>query len=580
MSEPNQSSWQGDEHFGRNVIIICLVATAYYLSYFRYGLAQIDEGVILDSAERMMKGDRFGIELFMHYGLLRAWLLSKVFIFTGVNFPAERIFFIAMRLPGLVLLYAVGRRIIPQGWAVGVTMVAVFVPGHLFKSTLLILIMFQIWLVFRWWENPGRFWAFAIGFWGAFSIWSRVETMFVMIPVGGLALLIGLWQKSSAAKEWKRHIIYFLLGVPVGVACLLPIFPGMAYFFVWTMRFMMLWYKSDIHFSTPWPMPSNLFMGLDRAATFVFFWAGVLTYVIALIDLLVKLKNSKGGALNYYRGMIALIGLSMFYNVFAQSNLGHLVQVCAPVYLLFGDFFSRALKVSHRLMVKILVSIGFGSLILFYLVYGVILTDSPGIGSFSLRKMCQAPINSRLGTVYFTEPTSSEIQGVVDYLVEHTDPGDPVIGYPGCLIVQVMAGRPNATMVTFFLPGTALFLSPHLPAEIRKQTLDAKYIVYFERSTHLEALRQPKMRTINAPMGVYEVMAGNFTIEHRIGRYLILRRGADKTGATPVFLEGLEAYKYRQNELALEKFKKALEMGGLPEIINPLLIEVGQRINN
>lgn len=565
------------EHFIRDSTLICVVATAYYLSYFRYGLAQIDEGVIIDSAERLMKGDRYAVDLYLHYGLLRAWLLSKVFAVTGVNFTSERIFFIALRLPGLVLMYSVGRRFMPSGWSFAATLAAVFVPGHLFKSTLLIIIIGQIWLTFRWWETSSKIWTFLLGFWGPFTIWSRAESMFVITPVAFFSILVGLWLKQSPRKEWRSHALIFLIAVPIGFFCLYPIFPGILIYITWVLRFLVIVFTQEPYFYIPWPAPAYIFKGIDHAATFFCLWGAVIVYSCALLTTVLKIKESRDDDSWYHRFITATVGFSMFYNVFTQSNLAHMLQVAAPVYLLFAYFFHGSLKSVKSFSAKAAISVPFGVIAGLFFIYGLFLANLSDIGTITLRKTANTPINTGMGTVYFTDPPASSIQEVVDYLVEHTDPDDPVMGYPGCIILQVLARRPNATMMTYFLPNTEGFTGPAISAKVRKQTLDAHYMVYFERPSHLELPRRPVMRIRNSPMGIYKVMEESFTIEHRVGGYLILRRGADPTGATKVFLEGWEAYKYKEDDLAREKLGKALDMGGPKEIIQPILRHIEER---
>ena len=63
----------------------------------------------------------------------------------------------------------------------------------------------------------------------------------------------------------------------------------------------------------------------------------------------------------------------------------------------------------------------------------------------------------------------------------------------------------------------------------------------------------------------------NYTFEKLIGDYVILRQGKDSSGATRAFIEGWEAYKYRDWDKARRYFEEALRLGGPSGDITPLL---------
>lgn len=563
-----------DRHFYRNLFIICVSAIVYYLLYFRRFLIQMDEGVILGAVDRLLQGQKWGTDFFAQYGFLKYWIMSKVFAVTGIGILSERFFFIALRLPALALMYAVGLRILPPRWAAGATVAAILIPGHLFKSDLMIITMLQIWLLFKWWENPQRRLAFAVGFAAAFSIWTRTEPMFVLLPAAFVCIYFGLRLKKNSHKEIALQSISFLAAIPIGVFCLRPIFPGMFIYFGWFYRFFESSIASKPSVTTNSPGLKNLIMGLDPAATFLCFAATLAIYGLYFVDSIRKRPEGQAASSRFYRIAICLTGGVMLYNALIQSNLAHLVQVCSPVYLLFADLFYRTKNKFEGRVPKLVTALFFGGIAVSYVLYGVWFTGYPDLGSFAQRRLATTPVNSRLGLVYTTDPPAAEINSVIGYIESHTLPDDPVICYPQCGMVQIMTGRPNPTMVTFFFSQLGYLLGPEITERVYKDTLKARYIIFFERPTYLETPRSDILRAKNYDMRIYYLIASHFTVEERFGRYLIFIRGEDPTGATRVFMDGWELYKYNEKEAALGKFTQALSMGAPARIVEPLIAEI------
>jgi len=466
------------KQFRCHLLIIWAVALGYYLTYFRHGLVQLDEGVIFDSAERIMRGEEWAVDFLAHYGLVKSWLLAKLFAVTGVRIETERLLFIFMRLPALAVFYAIGLRIMPSRWSLCTTLAAALVPGHHFKIVVLLLIVVHIWLAFRWWETFHKRWAFALGFWATFSFWSRLENVHWLLLTGGLSLLAGLRLKSAARKQWAVHLGAFIAGAPAGIGILMPFFPGMKNYMLWVYRWIETSMRTEPIYRVPWPSPAALFSNPDTAATFLSLWAVLLTYVAAAVLLAITAKKAGRDPSWFYRIVLTLTGAAMLFTVFIISNLAHLLQFCSPAYLLFASIAYTAFSRLRNKPGKALVGGAFGVPAAAFLVYSVLLTHQPGVGSISLLWLAATPVKSRIGTVYATDPPGTPIQQVVNYIKENPRPKDTLFCYPGCGIINTMTGTRNPTMLNYHLPNFSYVFGPGLSDKIRRQVLDAEYFVY------------------------------------------------------------------------------------------------------
>lgn len=579
MNPPGNGNLARSDLFPR-LLLICVLTVLYHLLYYRHGLVQLDEGVIFDSAIKMMRGEKWGEDFFAHYGLINHYLLALLFKIAGVSIAAERFLFIATRLPAMVLVYAIGRRLLPSWPATAVTLISILVPGHIVKSTVPLLLLTEIWLVFKWWETEHKRWILAASFWGAFSIWFRPNDIFVLLAVSSMSVFVGMRLKKSPAKQWLYNILIFLSGAGAGIVLLLPFFPGMLNYYLGILKWIELSIRTaEPFYAVPWPSPSYLRMNADKAATFLCLWATVAVYGIAGIYILLKIRSARTDRSWFYVFKLTLSGAGAFHIVVLVSNLAHLVQVAIPAYVLFAYIGYRGWQSSKQPILRGALALSFSAVMALYLIYCVALTGQPGLGSIKLLKLADTPVESDIGAVYTTDPPATPMSSVINYIKKHTRADDPIFCFPGCAIINALSSRPNPTPMNYFVPNFLYCIDPDIVSKTLKTVLSAKYFVYFERPTHIGSFRTPSMRAQNAPMRIYQVMERNFTIKKRFWLYLVLERGEDPTGATPVFLEGWEAYKYRENEKALEKLEKALDMGGPEEVILPLLAEVKARLN-
>ncbi len=560
------SSSQSDNYITLTLLTL-IGAFAYYISYVQYGMIQVDEGIFLDFSIRMMRGREWFVDFFPPYGPLNFLPLSGIFSITEPSFFFFRLFYILFRLCGLWAMISVSRRLMPSKWAVLAILPVIIAPGHLFKSVFLLMPMLILWLVFRAWESRRMFWLFVTGLAAGISLYFRYEMIFPLSVIALLGLELDHFRRHFKHHErWIRRLIS-ITGVFAGL--MLP-----AFFFPGAVNAPNILGRAFFGgkipaLGVPWPgFPTT--HSPDQTATFLVLWGVLAIYAGVGADILRTLFRARSYPAWEHRLLVLVAGTLFLYNVLFQSNLGHMLQVSAPAFLLLADIGRRAVVYGKNTIMKIASGAVLAGILAAFLIYAVFLTNLPGVAGIALRRMMDTPITSPLGTVYFHGPRAGQIQSTINYIMSHTEPDDPVLVVPRATLISIMSERPNLnpydTVETFptFVSGWKTV------NDFFKAITKSELIVYFERPTRLERPRAPHQRMRSNDF-IFETILRNYTFEKRFGEYIILRKGKDETGATRAFIDGWEAYKYGHWEKAEGSLKKAVEAGLSESEIRPIL---------
>jgi len=135
--------------------LVLVGATLYYLSYIRYGINLADEGVPLLGADAILQGKVPYRDFFMPYMPGRYFLYALFFRLFGSGILQARVLGLVARLCSAALIIRLGRRILPPALAVLPAILMTLVPGPWHKSLFVMLSLANAAAAVWYMDRPG-----------------------------------------------------------------------------------------------------------------------------------------------------------------------------------------------------------------------------------------------------------------------------------------------------------------------------------------------------------------------------------------------------------------------------------------
>jgi hypothetical protein len=107
---------------------IVILGFCYYISFFNYGISLGDEGFFVYGAERVLEG-QLPMSDFTSYPPGSYFLLALLFKVFGVNLLVSRFMEMAFLLMNGLMMFYIGRRLMPSRWALIPSFILILFPG-------------------------------------------------------------------------------------------------------------------------------------------------------------------------------------------------------------------------------------------------------------------------------------------------------------------------------------------------------------------------------------------------------------------------------------------------------------------
>jgi hypothetical protein len=518
-------------------ILIGLISVAYYLAYYKYFRVDVDEGLIINGAMRVLSG-QIPLKDFHVYMPGRYYFLAIWFLIFGKSVAVERLFFLLIHAVNNILIFHVSRKIVPLPFSLIPTVLLLLLPGQWIKADINCILLINIYLLWKYLSRPKRMNLIILGLAIGFAVYWREDMAgYSLMTVCLLILIAGIIRKAKFGTILQEGIV---LAASVSAA-LIPMIllyatnrglPRLAEGILETVR---LGHAESLKLTSPltflkWPIRNS---AGDFRLTFIYLT--MLLFIGIGGRLVLRFKRNKPEERKYNLFMLAILILAGFSfthiwqwtNEFRIPQTGSLIHVlwAFVIYQAFNKFLhlikgplwaNRARGAAVFLF--FLFAIGFQAKLVDYCATGHPHTQLDGGGIY----LKEGPHREIRGTdragIYAPDEQAIPYSKILKYLARYTAPADSILCF-GDNILYFLSGRKNATE----------FDKADIPAYFPKQR-----IKFLEQIVH----NKPKVIVIrdfeygywhDFMPNVLDEISSRYFLDATIREYLIFRLVTDAT---------------------------------------------------
>jgi hypothetical protein len=485
--------------------LLYVALAAYYWSFSRYGLNVWDEGGFANGTLRTLNGEKALVD-FNPNGYLpgRYWygvLLFKIF---GVEIQSLRIGVILITPPMVLMVYSIGRKIMPSGFALLAALFILSAPSMYYNRFYTFFVILNLYFLIKILEkrNLGSFIGLGAGIFlsAFFKFEVTIFSTLISLVVLGLMFSQKHWRKDfnffsekATSLSPPSSKIYFLLGGVLITAILFAIYLGQGDYFNNAYKMFVGTYEA---WGNPFPeiFPFIALLkevGYHQMFEWVLFYLPIFTYGVIAIFLFYQLIIKKE-LLNIEHLMvmaILLFGVCAFGLVIWRAGFDNLLRTLPPFYLLLCYLLYRIRK-------KILtlqrpteqkgsgfftrLSLNLLTVFLPFLFYFEMNTHHGFYaGSIGAMNLETTHLSMDKVDVYTNPGEAKWIKEVIDKIQLHSEEGEDILALPLNPIFYFLSNRVNPTPYEWVLPGMLQKKQERDLVELLKNRLP-KVVIYVD----------------------------------------------------------------------------------------------------
>jgi len=189
-------------------VVIGLVSLAYYLAYYKYFRIDVDEGLLLNGALRVMSG-QLPLRDFHQYMPGQYYLLAFWFFLFGKSIAVERLLFVALHTLKNILAFHVAKKIMPLPFSLIPSLLLLLLPGFWIKAFVGSILLINICLLLKYINVPKTKNLVFLGIATGLSVYFREDTAgYSFVTVALMILIIGIANKTKFIALLKRAAVY------------------------------------------------------------------------------------------------------------------------------------------------------------------------------------------------------------------------------------------------------------------------------------------------------------------------------------------------------------------------------------
>ena len=443
------------------VILLFLLSAAYLWLFRRYTAMDPDEGIVLEGAQRILRGQVLYRDFFSFYTPGSYYFAAILFKIFGNSIIVARSLLAFVGGAFSVIAYLLARRVCSR-WSSILAVVLMtlttlpfrFLVLHNWDSTLWACL--ALYCAVRWQETAGWNWAFATG-----SLLS-ITFLFEQSKGAGLVLGISLGILAISLLGPRQNLFTRAQLSAMAVGLFWPFTVTLIYFGIMHTLLLMLadWLWPLQHYSAANHVPYGYQNWSDNAREILF---GSCPWSLRTIKILVispcflvpalpllalgflvycvvqmRHRASKESHFAYYALINASIGGLLLSVIIVRADIVHFMYL-EPVFCLVLAWILDARDIPGRIIKSI------GPLLTVCITIAFIALAMP------LLLKAGAPRNeavTRHGTI-----TTPETDGVIDYVQAHVPVGNTMFVYPYLPLYYYLSGTLNPTRYEYFQPG-------------------------------------------------------------------------------------------------------------------------------
>ena len=444
------------------IALLLFVATALYLCLFRrYTSMELDEGIVLEGAQRVLRGEVLYRDFFSYFTPGSYYFLALLFKIFGSSFLVARTVLVFFGGVYSTVTYLLARRMCSRTSAIIVAVLVTlttlpnrFEVLHNWDSTLWACL--AVYCAVRWLESPHWKWTFATGSFASLTfLFEQSKGAGLVLGLG--AGLIAVTLLDQRQKLWSGKLSQ---GLAAGIAW--PFLITVVYFGTQHSLSLMLadWFWPLHHYSLANHVPYG-YQNWSESTRHALFGSGSLA-VRAITVLTVS-----SGFLIPALPLVAL-GLLVYWVVQMRRQHGqwvvgaHYVLVCAALSgLLLSIVIGRADILHFRyLMPLFALVLGwlmdghdiparlFGAVKPFFITYALAALLLSAMPILLRAADAHDQIQTRRGVIKVSAPDT-----VVEYVQAHVAAGQQILVYPYLPLYYYLTATANPTRYEYFQPG-------------------------------------------------------------------------------------------------------------------------------
>ena len=516
------------------VSIIYLALLAYFWSFSKYGLNIWDEGGYANGTLRTLNGERALID-FNPNGYLpgRYWYGMLFFKLFGVDIQSLRIGVLLITPPMILMVYSIGRKIMPAGFALLAALFMLSAPSMYYNRFFTFFVVLNLYfltnLLYK--KNIKYFTFLCIGI--LLSALFKFEVTLFSVLIGLTVAGLMFSQKHLRSHFFpEKKIInnnYYLAGGVAITAIVCGIYLGMDGYFTKVFKLVV-----DAHEVWGNPFPEIFpFLALLEEVGYhqmferVLFYLPILTFSIIASLLFYQLIFKKEN-LNLDKLVvisILLFGVCAFGLVIWRAGFDNLLRTLPPFYLLFCYLLYRirekilSFQNSER-QKSLFIRFPLNLLIVFlpFLFYYEMNTHHGFYaGSVGALKLETTRLSLDKVDIYTNPAEAKWIKKVTEKIELYTQEGDPILALPLNPIFYFLTGRVNPSPYEWVLPG---MLEEAKEKEL-VETLNnkpPKLVIFVDIAID----GKDERRLINYAPHLYKFLLDRYGFQEKVGFFQIL----------------------------------------------------------
>lgn len=555
-------------------ILLFLIGIGYYRSFYNYGIDLFDEGILVNGAIRILRGEIIYRDFF-GYEPGRYYLFALLFKLFGIDLQMIRLAMVFLTSLAPVLVYLISRRIMPRNFALLAALLMLIAPGVYYFRLFILFILLNLLMISKYLDKGARFWllgsalvpAICIGFYQDITSFAILAT-FPLIVVHNLYSFSPeeeyINEKRKVFQSITREMLCYatlltLVGSAIYIFFFLPAFRKdfiSAYFYPRSFLY---------HLNLPLPRLFSLFTSGEWRITGIrvlfensLFYLPIGIYFAISLLLINRFISKKLGHIDLYLLLFFILGVLTFSRTSVRADFDHLF-LSLPLAYILGCYLLFLLYHKARVLIRrprprilsLLMGILLPPLILIIplaFIIDVTLCHGFYVGSIGILRGEHTLLELERAKLYVSADKAEVIRQVVSYIKEHTCPEDSIFALPINPMWYFLCERDNPTSYECVLPEM-------LPArrkagdDVQRQIIrdihdaQTKYIIYHD---WVKDAREDRRFRYYAK-SIEDYIKSNYHLVKKIEFFDILRRNEVTTLHPFIRQKSIDSYDFILN---------------------------------
>ncbi|MBA7610895.1 hypothetical protein ES703_18109 [subsurface metagenome] len=554
-------------------ILFFLISIGYYLSFYNYGINLFDEGILVNGAIRILRGEIVYRDFF-GYEPGRYYLFALLFKLFAIDLQTIRLAMVFLTSLAPLLVYLISRRIMSSNFALLAALMMLIAPGVYYFRLFTLFILLNLLMLSKYLDKGVRSWlwgsalvaAISIGFYQDVTGFAIVATLPLIVvhnlypfsPEGGY-----ISEKRKVFQSITREMLcYATLLALVGSAIYTSLFlPALRKHFIpayFPPHFL-------YHLNLPLPRLFSLFTSGEWRSIAIrvlfensLFYLPIAIYLIIFLLLMNRFISKRVGHIDLYLLLFFILGVLTFSRTIIRADFDHLflslpLAYILGCYLLFL-FYHKARVLIRRQRPRIR-SLSMAILLLpliliipLAFIADVTLCHGFYAGSIGILRGEHTLLELEGAKLYVSPDEAGVIRQVVSHIKEHTCPEDSIFALPLNPMWYFLCERDNPTSYAWVLPE---MLPPKREAreDVQRQIIrdihdaQTKYIIYHD---WVKDAREDRRFRYYAKL-IEDYIRSNYHLEKRIEFFDILRRNEVTTLHPFIRQKAIDSYDFILN---------------------------------